>query len=189
MPERSAPAARLVAGAASLVLAAGAGTAVVGVADPAPTTTSVPPAAAPAAGTPAPEALVVPALGLDEPLVPLGLAADGALAAPAGYDDVGWWSAAGSPLVLAGHVDSRDGPAVFARLADVAVGDEVQVRGPGGGRYVVTGVQRYAKDALPTFEVFAADGPGELRLITCTGDFDRGARSYEDNLVVYAQRA
>ncbi len=30
----------------------------------------------------------------------------------------------------------------------------------------------------------AADA--ELRLITCGGDFDRAARSYRDNLVVYA---
>ena len=45
-----------------------------------------------------------------------------------------------------------------------------------------------AKDAFPTFAVFGATPDDVLRLVTCAGDFDRGARSYTDNLVVHAGR-
>jgi len=44
------------------------------------------------------------------------------------------------------------------------------------------------KDEFPTFAVFGATADDVLRLVTCAGDFDRGARSYVDNLVVHASR-
>jgi sortase (surface protein transpeptidase) len=38
------------------------------------------------------------------------------------------------PAVIAGHVDSRTGPAVFHRLRDLRPGDQIRVRdGAGGG--------------------------------------------------------
>ena len=53
-------------------------------------------------------------------------------------------------------------------------------------RFTVTRVARYAKGAFPTAEVYGPTPDAELRLITCGGAFDRAARSYRDNLVVYA---
>jgi hypothetical protein len=54
--------------------------------------------------------------------------------------------------------------------------------------YVVDGVEQYPKNAFPTRTVFGPV-PGEaLRLITCGGRFDHAARSYRDNIVVYATR-
>ena len=47
---------------------------------------------------------------------------------------------------------------------------------------------RYAKDAFPTHEVYGPTPGAELRLITCGGEFDRAARSYRDNVVVYARQ-
>jgi hypothetical protein len=47
-------------------------------------------------------------------------------------------------------------------------------------------VAEYAKNEFPTEAVYGnIDHPG-LRLITCGGDFDHQARSYIDNIVVYA---
>lgn len=156
---------------------------------PAPVPAPVRPAAAAPAAVPVgrPVALAVPALGIDRPLQVLGRQADGSLEVPTRYEDVGVWDGDG-PVVLAGHVDSTTGPAVFARLRELAAGDAVVVTGADGrpARYLVDRVEQHAKDAFPTFEVFTGDG---LRLITCGGAFDRRAGSYRDNVVVFARRA
>lgn len=155
---------------------------------PAPVPAPVParPVAAAPAAAPVgrPVAVRIPALDLDEPLVPLGRQPDGSLEVPTDYGAVGAWGGDG-PVVLAGHVDSDRGPAVFSRLHELRRGDRVVVRTTDGrlAAYVVERVEQHAKTAFPTFEVFTGDG---LRLITCGGAFDRRAGSYRDNLVVHA---
>ena len=94
------------------------------------------------------------------------------------------------PAVVAGHVDSVAGPAVFYRLRELRPGDEVVVD-LSDGRTVtfrVTGSLQVPKDAFPTEEVYGPTPDAELRLITCGGEFDRSVRSYEDNTVVFAVR-
>ncbi len=46
--------------------------------------------------------------------------------------------------------------------------------------------QQVPKDAFPTERVYGDIDHAGLRLITCGGSFDRAARSYRDNVVVYA---
>ena len=143
---------------------------------------------------PAPPVRVeVPAIGAASDLVDLGIAADGTLEVPADFDLAGWFTGGGrpggrGPLVIAGHVDSQDGPAVFYRLRDLRPGDTVEVTSADGTltRYEVTDVQDHPKDAFPTTAVFGATAGDELRLVTCGGTFDRTLRSYTDNLVVFA---
>ena len=53
-------------------------------------------------------------------------------------------------------------------------------------RFTVTGVARYPKSEFPTEAVYGPTTRAELRLVTCGGEFDRSARSYEDNVVVTA---
>ncbi|MDH3705796.1 MAG: hypothetical protein OES57_06985 [Acidimicrobiia bacterium] len=43
------------------------------------------------------------------------------------------------------------------------------------------------KDEFPTVEVYGPTEEPTLRLITCGGDFDGSARSYEGNLIVFAE--
>ena len=144
---------------------------------------------------PPPVAVSVPALGLDEQLIQLGIAADGTAEVPADFDRVGWFTGGGrpgarGPTVLMGHVDSTDGPAVFFALRDLVAGDVVAVTMADGStaRYAVSGTSQVPKGEFPTAAVFGATADDVLRLITCTGAFDSGARSYTDNLVVTAER-
>jgi sortase (surface protein transpeptidase) len=151
------------------------------------------------AGSPAAEPVTavrvrIPAIGVDSDLATLGVDSAGALVPPADFAQAGWFGAGPvpgdvGPAVLAGHVDSRSGPAVFYRLADLTAGDAVEVvRSDGRAvEFEVTGVARYRKDAFPTADVYGATAAPELRLITCGGDFDRSRRSYTDNVVVYAR--
>lgn len=151
------------------------------------------PAAAPArAVPPAPERLRIPALGLDERLIDLGIDDAGALEVPTDPDRVGWFTGGGrptgtGPTVLAGHVDSRTGPAVFAGLADLSIGDRVEVVNAAGRTvvYEIDEIDEPAKDTFPTEDVFGATATDELRLITCR-DWDAERATYAGNLVLHA---
>ena len=143
----------------------------------------------------APVRLQVPSAGVDTALTPIDLDPAGALVPPSDDTVAGWFRQGpvpgdAGPAVVAGHVDNTAGPAVFFRLEDVALGDPVVVARADGTtvRFTVTRVARYPKGAFPTPEVYGPTPGAELRLITCGGDFDRAARSYRDNVVVYARR-
>jgi hypothetical protein len=136
----------------------------------------------------------VPSIATASPLIDLGLDAAGELEVPEDFDLAGWFTGggrpgeAGAPLVIAGHVDSFTGPAVFARLREVAPGDEVVVADAHGGSvtYVVDRVEIHGKDAFPSLDVYGVTAEPTLRLITCGGGFDTASRRYLDNVVVYA---
>ncbi|MFR9801860.1 class F sortase [Pseudonocardia sp. RS010] len=142
-----------------------------------------------------PTALELPARGIGAPVVPVGTAPDGALVVPDPPRTVGWWAPgalAGSgtgTVVVAGHVDSRvAGIGTLAVLPELTVGEPVVLTGADGRavRYRVVARREFAKAALPA-DTFARTGPPRLVLVTCGGRFDPGTRSYEDNIVVYAE--
>ncbi|REE98783.1 class F sortase [Thermomonospora umbrina] len=149
----------------------------------------------PGAGRPAadPVRLRIPAIGVSTRVIPLGLDRHGRLIAPTRFDVVGWNRAGPEPgepgnAVIAGHVDSHSGPAVFYRLRRMRVGDRVHVDRADGTSvvFMTHRLARFPKRRVPDAEVYGGDGrsPG-LRLITCAGSFDRSRRSYRDNLIVF----
>jgi sortase (surface protein transpeptidase) len=153
----------------------------------------LPPLTGAAASRTVPVSLDIPAIGVHTPLVRLHLDGAGALVPPADFDLAGWYSGGPAPgqpgpAVLAGHVDSRAGPAVFYRLGQLAPGEEVLVHRADGStlRYLVAATVRYPKARFPTGLVYAPVPDTELRLITCGGTFDRQRRSYRDDIVVSA---
>jgi sortase (surface protein transpeptidase) len=143
-----------------------------------------------------PVGLRVPAIGLHtDRLLGLGLTAERRLEAPGPWEAVGWYADGAAPgqegtAILAGHVDSDAGPAVFHGLHALRPGDEVAVDRADGtaALFTVYAVESYRKDAFPSAAVYGAEhGRAELRLITCAGRFDTATRHYDDNLVVYAR--
>jgi hypothetical protein len=142
----------------------------------------------------APARVLIPSIGVDSALQSLGLSPDGSLQAPSQWQEAGWFAkgvrpGAVGPAVIAGHIDSVNGPAVFFRLRELRPGDKVEVRQQNGNRlaFVVEAVRSYPKAHFPTEVVYGLTSLPELRLITCTGDFDQARRSYVDNLVVSAR--
>jgi sortase (surface protein transpeptidase) len=168
---------------------------------PAPSSSTAPESAAPSSDAPPegvadPVALDIPAIDVRTDVMSLGLDADGSVAVPPLQEDdeAGWYEpgpepGAVGPAVVLGHVDSAQwGPGVFFDLGALEQGDEISVTRADGtvAVFAVDRVERHPKDDFPTIEVYGnTDGP-ELRLITCGGDFDSGARSYEDNVIVFA---
>ena len=136
----------------------------------------------------------IPAIRVASRLIRLGLDRDGSLEVPRDFQVAGWFVGGPQPgqlgpAVLAGHVDSRSGPAVFYRLRELRQGDLVTVIRADGlpVRFQVESVASYPKQALPSRLVYGPATTPSLRLITCTGTFDRSRRSYRDNLVVSAR--
>jgi LPXTG-site transpeptidase (sortase) family protein len=144
-----------------------------------------------------PVSISVPAIGVRSDLLTLGLNPDGTLEVPQpgpDYDKAAWFGDSPrpgdvGPAVIEGHVDSAaNGPSVFYRLGDLVVGDRIDVTREDGtvAGFVVDEVRVVPKTDFPTFDVYSnTDGPA-LRLITCGGPFDSKARSYLDNIVVFA---
>ncbi len=135
----------------------------------------------------------LPTIGVRSVLVPLGLAADGTMEVPTDFGRAGWLTTAPvpgarGPAVIAGHVDSTTGPAVFFRLRDLRAGDPVEVRQRDGDvvRFTVRSRDTFAKDEFPTGQVYGPTVGPVLRLITCDGDIDPRTGHYTDNLVVFA---
>ena len=147
----------------------------------------------PVLGSSTPVHLDIPAIGVSANLVPLGLAPDGSMEVPKQWQDAGWYSRGprpgeDGPAVIAGHVDSESGPAVFYRLRDLRAGDDVRVTRADRSvvHFVIKRLQQFPKRSFPTATVFAPTPGPALRLITCTGVFDQSRRSYLDNLVAFA---
>ncbi|WP_037912566.1 class F sortase [Actinacidiphila yeochonensis] len=169
---------------------------------PAPPSATAPPSvtatatAAPIARS-VPVRLSIPAIGVDTPLMRLGLASDGTVEVPPvrAHAPAGWYSGSPTPgrtgpSVILGHVTvGRYGDGVFLRLSRLRPGARVVVRLKDGlsVAFTVDAVRTVAKDRFPTQEVYGDTDDPELRLITCGGP--RTGDGYLDNVVVFASAA
>ena len=141
----------------------------------------------------APRRLVVPVLGVDAPVVPIGTRGD-TLVPPSDPAQLGWWvdgakpgARSGSALVT-GHTVHAGGGALDD-LETLRRGDTVVVRTRGDRlRYAVTRVHVFSKGAVAeqAGRLFSQEVPGRLVLVTCE-DWD-GTR-YLSNVVVVAEPA
>jgi LPXTG-site transpeptidase (sortase) family protein len=177
-----------------------------------PLPTQVPttePATAPATATSTPVArgdprlaalditrLVVPKIGVNAPIVVLGILPDGTMASPKGPTEVAWYTFSSKPgevgnVVMAGHLDYINyGAAVFYRLRDLRPGDDLQVVLSDGTqvKYVVESVTAYDEATAPIADIVGRTPNEAITLITCAGSFDRSSREYNKRLVVRGAR-
>lgn len=143
----------------------------------------------------APVELYIPKLNLRTGFVPpLGLESDQTVAVPDSYTDVGWYKYGATPgeigpAVILGHVDSYEGPAVFYPLGQLKPGDEIHVKRADNtvAVFTVERLERVSQDAFPTQAVYGQIDYAGLRLVTCSGTFNRSEQKYSHNLVVFAQ--
>jgi len=142
-----------------------------------------------------PTRVVIPSIGVRQStLEPLTRdPGTGELRPPVDFTKVGYYREGPvpgdpGPAVLAGHVDDTTGPKVFFRLRELRAGDPVVITRSDGKEvtFQVNAVEQYPKGAFPTNAVYGPAPGSSLRLITCGGTFDAAARSYRDNIVVYA---
>ena len=141
-----------------------------------------------------PVRLSIPALGIDTAFeAPLGLNEDNTIEVPNSFEAVGWYQYGPTPgelgpAVVLGHVDSYDGPAVFYSLGQLAPGDEIAIERQDGTTavFTVTALERHEQSGFPTEKVYGDIDHAGLRLVTCSGTYDRETLRYSHNLIVFA---
>ncbi|MFB6555383.1 class F sortase [Streptomyces sp. NPDC056405] len=142
-----------------------------------------------------PVGLRIPAIGVDTPVMRLGLASDGTVEVPPLTDEdrAGWYRHSPTPgqvgpSVILGHVTvGTHGDGVFRRLARLHRGDRIEARLENGtaAEFTVTSVRTVAKADFPTDDVYGDVDRPELRLITCGGP--RVGEEYRDNVIAFAE--
>ncbi|MFF8835901.1 class F sortase [Streptomyces sp. NPDC015130] len=142
-----------------------------------------------------PTRLRIAKIGVDAPFTGLKIGPSGALDPPPADDTnlVGWHAAGIAPgqrgtALIAGHLDTATAPAVFARLGELEAGDSFEVARADGTTAVfrIDSVESFRKDDFPNQRVYDDTPDALVRLITCAGPYDRAAKDYTGNLVVFA---
>jgi hypothetical protein len=105
----------------------------------------------------------------------------------------GWFDEGPRPgepgrAVVIGHLDSQNGPGLFALLPGVKPGTTVSIRDVSGDlhRFEIVGKAQVTKATFPTGAVYGPSDRPVLVLITCGGPYDP-ATGYRDNVIVYAR--
>jgi LPXTG-site transpeptidase (sortase) family protein len=134
----------------------------------------------------------IPAIGVDSPLIRLGLKSNGNLQVPPNGFPAGWFTGAPTPgekgpAVIAGHVRWAGRAGVFARLGRLRPGDKITVtrQDRSAAVFRIVRIKQYPKSTFPSAAVYGDLDHAGLRLITC-GGLDYLSGKYEANLVVFA---
>ena len=142
---------------------------------------------------PRPRRISIPAARVQTTVQAVGLRKGGIVVPDVGR--AGWYSGGPRPgekgrAVIVGHLDTRRGPGLFARIAGLARGTAIAVTDRAGQvhRYRVVGTAQVQKARFPTGSVYGGGRRPVLVLVTCGGPYIEG-RGYRDNVIVYAREA
>lgn len=134
-------------------------------------------------------------VGINAPITPVGLKFDKSMEIPA-YNQAGWYNLAPTPgelgpAIIVGHVDSPNGPAVFWRLRELQPGDIVEIDRADSKivKFKIDKVKQFPSNNLPTQEIYGDIDHAGIRLMTCSGTFDRQTRRYDQNIVAFGSLA
>lgn len=156
------------------------------------------PTAGPSLPRSTPTKISIPSIGVNAPFTPLSMDATGVLQPPPDTDRnlAGWYQGGASPgergnAIVAGHVDTTTGPAVFYLLSYLRKSDPIDITREDGtvATFSVDEVDTFSKGNFPDQRVYGDTPDAQLRIITCGGVFDHKKRDYESNVVVFAHLA
>jgi hypothetical protein len=151
-----------------------------------------PPLAAPV-GVP-PVKLMIPALGVEAAVEPVGEDPDGAMSAPSDPDDVAWYKlgpgmGVSGNVVFAGHVNWAGRLRAFGNIDRLDPGDAIQVIDAQGRgfEYAVESMHWVRAEGAPLEEIFAQPSEPVVTLISCGGEYVAATREYLDRIIVRAR--
>lgn len=143
--------------------------------------------------------LLIPAIGIDAPVEPVGVLSNGALNVPQinQWTGVGWYKDGPVPgqagsAIIDGHLDRPGGsPAVFWNLHQLQRGDMVMVVDAQGQtlRFQVIQLQAYRPNIAPLGKIYGDTSGVYLNLITCDGSWIPSQHQTAERLVVYTKKA
>lgn len=147
-----------------------------------------------AAPVPTNGSVQLPALGVDAPIVKVGIDHSERMVVPNNARDIAWLDQGGFPgrtrnVVLAGHISYNRVAGSFNRIKDLQPGDEVTVTvGEKVLRYRITWNCSFAQDTTLTEHIMGYTHRPSLTLISCGGVFDTAARTHTQRIVVRAEQ-
>jgi len=141
-----------------------------------------------------PQKIIIPRLNIETNILPVTLNEKGEMAMPEDYVNVGWYQdgfrlGEKGSVVIAGHLDSKTGPAVFYHLSQMQKGDEIKVFDQNSREFtfIVTHLEIYPENNFPLEKVFLTADKPRLNLITCRGHFNRSKQRYDQRVVVFSE--
>ncbi|WP_251135775.1 class F sortase [Exiguobacterium sp. s133] len=141
-----------------------------------------------------PATLSIDAIDVQAKVEIVGKDKQGRMDVPKKTDQVGWYRYGAEAnqtgnVILAGHLDDTEGPAVFYDLAKMKQGQQIELRSKAGQTisYVVTNVTSYPVDEAPVGSIFGTTVAKRLTLISCIGTFTK-SKGYDERLVVTADQ-
>lgn len=143
-----------------------------------------------------PRMISIPSLKVEARILHMSLTSTGAIQAPKGIWDTGWYDGSAKPgqkgnAFIDGHVSGPTEPAVFRNLKNIAKGAEITIeRGDGSTLvYKVQSIDIVKLDDLNMKTVLASPtGMTEsLTIMTCGGNY-LGDYTYDSRVVVRAER-
>lgn len=140
-----------------------------------------------------PVRIMIPKIDVDTTVEPVGLTEDGAMDAPRGPAETGWFSFGTRPgeigsAVISGHSGWKNNiPAAFDELNKLRVGDKISVADGNGAitTFIVRKIQTYDPNADASDVFSSSDGKAHLNLITCEGIWNKISKSSSKRLVVF----
>jgi len=147
----------------------------------------------------APLRLVIESLGVDAPVVEMGMDDHGTPYVPLNGQDVAWYNfssppGAGSNAVFAGHINWERAPGVFGDLDKLQPGATVRLISEDGSEYVYEVFANFPVDPYDpdSLKVMAPTPTDTVTLITCGGTWipdpsERFGGNYTNRTVVQAR--
>lgn len=138
-----------------------------------------------------PATIAIPDAGIEGDVVGVGETVDGIVIPEpilAGWYRYGPRPGESGRSIIVGHINSLEGPALFATLGAAEVGANVEIVDREGKRHVyeVTRKLQVAKADFPSQRIYGPSGDAELVMITCGGEYDSES-GFEDNVIVFAR--
>lgn len=141
-----------------------------------------------------PNTIKIESIGVNGSVEHVGLQENGKMDVPKNPQHAAWYDLGAKPgergsAVIAGHVNSPKGKAVFWDLHKLKTGDEVKISNADGETLVfeVVGKKAFDLGEAPVEKIFGYTSRRMLNLITCTGKYNYDIGTHEQRLVVYTE--
>lgn len=141
--------------------------------------------------------LKIPTINVDALIESMGITQDGAMEAPSGAKNVGWYAFGPRPgdngsAVIGGHYGywNNGNVSVFNNLNKLIPGDKIYVENEEGmtTTFIVRKLQMYDKNDDASDIFISNDGKAHLNIITCAGVFDKVLKTYSNRLVIFSDK-
>ncbi|MFZ1683177.1 MAG: class F sortase [Candidatus Zixiibacteriota bacterium] len=145
----------------------------------------------------APRYLIIPDIGVKARIKSTGLTKAGAVDAPKNLNDVSWYNESAVPgnangaSLLLGHMSGWTVPGVFKKINKLQAGMRFEVEKGNGEKltYEVVKGEQIPVSQLNMSKILREDiaGQHDLKLMTCSGKYNKNTKEFEDRYIVYAK--